>query len=163
MVLVVRYWKTREFDGVSDALLIDEGNGRETFPDLNLPPLYVIRRQERIRGTTRRRHRVASGIDHEMLGGIAGADATHIADIVVQGRQNSMTPIAGRDGPLEPTAAQNVLDAKGNEGRVFAIVIQRITAADALYYQPGGFVEGVGHARLLVAIDSTVRLGEAST
>jgi len=71
-----------------------------------------------------------------------------------------MAPVAGRDGSLEATAAQNVLDAKGDQGRVFAIVIKRIAAGDALDDQPGGFVQGVGHARFLVAIGSAVGFGE---
>jgi hypothetical protein len=37
----------------------------------------------------------------------------------------------------------------------------RIAAGDALDDQPRGFVQGVGHARLLVTIDSVVALGEA--
>ena len=72
-----------------------------------------------------------------------------------------MSPIAGGDDPLDATAAQNVLDAKGDECGVLAIMIERIAAGDALDDQPRGFVPGVGHARLLVAIDSVVGLGEA--
>ena len=74
-----------------------------------------------------------------------------------------MAPIDGRDGPFEATAAQNVLDAKGDQGCVFAIVIERIAAGDALDDEPGGFVEAGGNLRLLVAIDSAVGLGEVPT
>jgi hypothetical protein len=50
MVFVVRHRETRELDGVGDAIFIDEGNGRKTLPNLNLPPLYVIVRQEGVGG-----------------------------------------------------------------------------------------------------------------
>ena len=74
-----------------------------------------------------------------------------------------MAPIDGCDGPFEATAAQNVLDAKSNQGCVFAIVIERIAVGDALDDEPGGFVEASGNLRLLIAIDSTVGLGEVPT
>jgi hypothetical protein len=74
-----------------------------------------------------------------------------------------MTPIAGGDGPLEAAAAQNVLDAKGDEGRVFAIMIERIAAGDALDDEPGGFVQHMANVRLTLAIDSAVRLGQVPT
>ena len=74
-----------------------------------------------------------------------------------------MTPIDGRHGPLEATAAQNVLDAKGDQGRVLAIVIERIAAGDALDDEPGGFVQGVGNVRLSLTINSAVGLGQVPT
>ena len=123
----------------------------------------MIGRQEGVGGPTRRRHRIAGGIDHEMLGRVAGANATHIPDVVGQRGEDGMAPIAGRDGPLEASAAQNVLDAKGNQGCVFAIVIEGIAAGDALYNEPGGFVQGGRNSRLLVAVNSAVGLGEVST
>src|SRR6266478_3090987 len=43
-----------------------------------------------------------------------------------------MAPVARRDRSLEATAAQDVLDAKGDQGRVFAIVVERVAAGDAL-------------------------------
>src|SRR5713101_9919122 len=154
VVFVVRHWEARELDGRGDALLIDERNGRETLPDHDLPAFHVIGRQEGVGGSARGRHRIAGGIDHELLGRVAGADAAHISDVMVQRGQNGVAPIAGRDGPLETTAAQYVLDAKGDERGVFAIVIERIAAGDTLDDEPGGFVQAGGNVRLSVVIDS---------
>ncbi len=78
-------------------------------------------------------------------GGVAGADAAHISDVVVQRGQDGVGPIAGCHDPLDATAAQNVLDAKGDQGRVFAIVIERVAAGDALDDETGGFVQGGGN------------------
>ena len=69
-----------------------------------------------------------------------------------------MEPIAGRDDPLEAAAAQYVLDAKRDQGRVLAIVIESIAAGDALDDKPGGFVQDVGNSRLLLTIDPAVGL-----
>jgi hypothetical protein len=70
-----------------------------------------------------------------------------------------MAPIAGRHDPLEPTTAQNVLDTKGDQGRMFAIMIECVAAGDALYDEPRGFVQARGDVRLSVAINSPVGLG----
>jgi hypothetical protein len=78
----------------------------------------VIGHQEGVGGSARGRHRIAGGIDHEMLVRVAGADATHVSDIMGQRGQDGMAPIAGRHGLLEATAAQNVLHAKRDQGRV---------------------------------------------
>ena len=74
-----------------------------------------------------------------------------------------MAPIAGRDGLLEAATTQNVLDAKGDQYRVLAVVIKRIAAGDALDDQPGRFVQGVGDTRLLIAIDPAIGLREVPT
>src|SRR6266478_756131 len=71
-----------------------------------------------------------------------------------------MAPVARRDRSLEATTAQNVLDAKGDQGRVFAIVVERVAAGDALDDEPGGLVQASGNVRLPVAIDSAVGLGQ---
>ena len=65
--------------------------------------------------------------------------------------------------PFEATAAQNVLNTERYQGRVFAIVIERVAAGDALYDEPGGFIEAGGNPRPLIAVDSTVGLGEVPT
>src|ERR1700730_11764923 len=122
VVVVVRHREARELDARGDALLVDKLNRRETLPDEDLPPFHVVGCQESIGGAARGRHRIAGGIDHEMLGCVAGADASHISDVVVQRGQNGMAPIARRDGALEAASAQNVLDAEGDEGGVLAIV-----------------------------------------
>src|SRR5262245_15833572 len=93
-----------------------------------------------------------------MLVRIPGADAAHISDIVAQRGQNGMEPIAGSDDPLEAAAAQYVLDAKRDQGRVLAIVVESIAAGDALDDKPGGFVQDVGNARTLLPIDPAVGL-----
>ena len=123
----------------------------------------MIGHQEGVGGPARRCHGIAGSIDHEMLGRVAGADAAHIADIVGQRGENGMAPVAGCDDPLQAPAAQDVLHAKGNQGCVLTIVIERITAADTLDDQPGGFVKRGGNSRLLVAINSAVGLGEIPT
>jgi len=46
---------------------------------------------------------------------------------------------------------------------MFAIVIERIAAGDALDDEPGGLVEARGYVRLLVAIDAAVGLGQVPT
>jgi hypothetical protein len=125
VVFIVRHREVRELDGRGDALFIYKGDGRETLPHHDLPPFHVIGHQKGVGGPPRGRHCIAGGIDHEMLGRVAGADAAHISDVVGQRGQNGMAPIAGRDYPLDATAAQNVLDAKGDQGRVLAIVIER--------------------------------------
>jgi hypothetical protein len=43
---------------------------------------------------------------------------------------------------------------------VFAIVIERIAAGNALDDEPGGLVQAGGNVRLLVAIDTAVGLGQ---
>jgi len=98
-----------------------------------------------------------------MICRVAGADTAHITDIVGQRRQDRVAPIAGGDGALEATAAQNVLNAKSDQCGVLAIVIERITAGDPLDDEPGGFVEAGGYVRFLVAIDSAVGLGQVPT
>jgi hypothetical protein len=74
-----------------------------------------------------------------------------------------MAPIDGRDGPFEATAAQNVLDANGDQSRVLAVVVERIAAGDALDDEPGGFVQAGGNVRLSVAIDPAVGLRQVPT
>src|SRR5208282_4788187 len=96
-------------------------------------------------------------------GRVAMADAADISDVVVQGGENGMAPIARRDRPIEAAAAQNVLDAQSNQRRVLAIVIERIAAGDALDDEPGGFVQTGANVRLLVAIDPAVGLGQIPT
>src|SRR5204863_7324750 len=108
-----RHREARQLDGAGDARLVYERNGRETLPDKNLSSLHVIGHQESVGRPARRRHAIAGGVDHEVLGRVAGADAAHISDVMVECSQNSMDPFTGRHGPLETAAAQNVLYAKG--------------------------------------------------
>ena len=122
----------------------------------------MIGHQEGVGGAAPRGHCIAVGIDHEMLGRVAGADAAHIADVVVERRQDGMPPIAGRDGPLETAAAQDVLQAKGDQGGVLAVMVERVAAGDALDDEPGGLFETGGEVRLPVAKDSAVGLGQVS-
>src|SRR5262249_228540 len=86
-----------------------------------------------------RGYRIAGGIDYEILGGITSADPSHIADVVRQCGENGMSPNAGGDGPLKTTAAQDVPNTKGNQGRVLAIVIERVDIGDALHNETSGF------------------------
>ena len=163
MVFVFRHREARQLDSGGDALLVDERNGRKAFPDKDLPPLDVIGHQIGVGRPARGRHCIAGGVNHEMVSRVTGADATHISDVVVQRCPDGMAPIAGRYGPLEAPAAQNVLDAKGDHGRVFAIVIKRVAAGDALDDEPGGLVQAVGNVRLSAAKDPAVGLGQVST
>src|ERR1700747_3615857 len=115
MVFIVRHRKARELDARGDALLVYKGYGRETLSDENLSPFDVIGHQKRVRCAARGRNRIAGSIDHKMLVRSAGADAAHISDVVVQRSQDGMAPIVRRDRPFEAPAAQNVLDAKGDQ------------------------------------------------
>jgi hypothetical protein len=74
-----------------------------------------------------------------------------------------MAPIAGCDRPFEAAAAQNVLDAKGDQGRVLAVVIERVAAGDALDDESAGLVEAVGNVRFSAAIDPAVGLRQVPT
>src|SRR6516162_10814085 len=98
-----------------------------------------------------------------MLRRVAVADASDISDVMVQRGPNGIAPIDRRDGSLEAPAAQNVLDAKGDHRRVFAIVIERVAAGDALDDKPGRLVQAVGNVRLSAAIDSAVGLRQVPT
>src|SRR5262249_51003864 len=124
--------------------------------------LYVIGHQEGVGRASWRGYRIAGGIDYEMLGGITSADPSHIADVVRQCGENGMSPIAGRDDPVKTTAAKSVLNTKGNQRSVLAIVIERVAVGDAFHDEAGGFVESGGHLWLLIAIDSPVGLGEVA-
>jgi hypothetical protein len=73
-----------------------------------------------------------------------------------------VAPINRRNRPFEATATQNVLDAKRDQGCVSAIVIERVTAGDALNDEPSGFVEAGGNPGFLIAIDSAVSLGQVT-
>jgi|HubBroStandDraft_4_1064222.scaffolds.fasta_scaffold787988_2 hypothetical protein len=48
---------------------------------------------------------------------------------------------------------------RGDERGVFAIVIERVAAGDAFNDKPRSLIEGVAHARFLVAVYPTVSLG----
>src|SRR5437899_11326728 len=98
-----------------------------------------------------------------MLGRVAGADAAHIPYVMGQRGQNGMAPIERRDDPLDASAVQNVLGAKGDECSVLAIVIERVAAADALDDEPGGVAQAFGNVRLMVAIDPAVGVGQLAT
>src|SRR5437899_657334 len=89
------------------------GTGARRSRTKIFPRSTLVGRQEGVGSAARGCDCIARGIDHKMLGRVAGADAAHISDVVVQRGQNGMAPIAGRDDPLEETAAQNVLDAEG--------------------------------------------------
>src|SRR6516162_4512586 len=95
VVFVVRHREARELDGPGDALLVYPRNGPETLADKNLPPFYVIGHQEGVGGSARGRHCNAGGVGHEVLGRVAGADAAHIPDVVMQRGQDGMAPLAG--------------------------------------------------------------------
>src|SRR5262245_10020404 len=98
-----------------------------------------------------------------MLFRVASADTAHVSDVVIQRSQDSMAPIRRRDAALEPAAAQDVLDAKSDERRMFAIVIERVAAGDALDDEPSGFVKAGGDVRLLVTINPAIRLRQVAT
>ena len=163
VVFVIRHREARKLDGLGDAVLVDVLNGRETLPDNDLSPLYMIGREKRVGRPARRRHRVAGGVHHEILGCVAGAGAPDIADVVDQRGQYGMGPIAGCDDPLDAPAAQDVLDAERDEHGVLDIVIERVAAGDALDDEPGRLIQSGGQVRLLVAIASAVGLRQVPT
>src|SRR5215831_4228858 len=161
MIIIVRNREAGELDSVCDALLVDESHGCKTLSDHDLSSLYVIGHQEGVGRPAWRGYRIAGGIDYEILGGIT--DPSHIADVMRQCGENGMSPIAGGDDPLKTTSAQYVLNTKGNQRSVLAIVIERVAVGDAFHDEAGGFVESGGNLRLLVAEDSPVGLREITS
>src|SRR5262249_25430621 len=159
MIIIVRNREAGELDSVCDPLLVDGGHGCKTLSNHDFSPLYVIGHQEGIGRPAWRGYRIAGGIDYEMLGGITSADPSHIADVVGQRGENGMSPIAGSDDPLKTTSAKYVLNTKGNQRSVLAIVIERVAVGDAFHDEAGGFVESGGHFWVLIAIDFPGGLG----
>src|SRR6185312_4668845 len=162
-VFLIRNGKARELDGRGNALLVDERNRREALTNHDLRSLHVIGHEIGVRGAARGSRGPACGVDHEVIGRIAGTDAADISDVVGQCGQNGVSPIAGRHDPLEAAATENVLDAKGDQSRVFAVMIERVAAGNALYDEPGGLVQSGRNARLLIAIDPAVGAGQIAT
>src|SRR6516165_9528560 len=57
---------------VGGGMVFDKRYGRKALPDKYLPALDVIGHQKGVGGPARRRHRIAGGVNHEMVGGVAG-------------------------------------------------------------------------------------------
>ena len=87
------YREARHFDGQRNPFLVDLGHWAEPVAHHNLGTFDVIRGEKGIRGAAWRRDPVAVGVDDEAVGGVAGADAADIADIVGQSCQQVMEPV----------------------------------------------------------------------
>ena len=105
VVVVLGDRKSRQLDAARDLLLIDIGDGPQARADHDLPALHVIGHQEGVGRTPGRRDGVAGGIDHEAVFRVPGADAAHIADVMVQRRQDRVSPLDRRYNPLEAPPA----------------------------------------------------------
>ena len=73
-----------------------------------------------------------------------------------------MSPVYGGYDPLEAPPAQDVLDAKRDQGRVLGIVIEGVAAGDALDHEPGSFVQRRGDLRLPLTEDPAVGFGQVT-
>ena len=69
---------------------------------------------------------------------VALDDAADIADVMGEAGQNEVRIVAGRGGPLQRPADQDVVPDQRHQHGVLDVVIERIAVADALQCQPGG-------------------------
>src|SRR5579863_1335140 len=111
MVFVFGNRETGELDRRSDPFLVEERHRGETLANFDLAALDMVGSEKGVGSAARRNHGVARRVDHEMLIIVTGADAAHIADIVVERGEDHMPPIDGGYRALHSPAAQYVLHA----------------------------------------------------
>jgi hypothetical protein len=132
-----RNGKSRGFNGAGYPARVKNITCRQAVHHKHLGPVDVIGKKSGIRRFARQFCLVTGRVDDVPVRSVAFEQASNVADVVQEARNDNMGIITGKRGNEERASLHNVVPSQRHQHRMFDIMVECVAVPDALERKPG--------------------------